>query len=285
MSIKIEVLTTGSVTIRPTAYTQPSTHSSLRRRLRFLTDRTWMSKPLPIHTFLITHPDGPILFDTGLSPSCTNPNYFPWWAPAIKMMSKLHIMPEEGIASQLKKRGVGGKDLKKVVLSHVHHDHCGGLEELGEVPVWMGKAHWEAFKNPILATLEGSAPSWPPKNFKPHFLEPTGPPIGPFQVSYPITSDGKVVAVDTPGHVKGHISVIVFTDDGLAYFLTGDATYDVESLEKGVTDGVTGEPEVALESLGRIRKFCAEREVVVLPSHDYETVRMLEERRTWKPKV
>jgi glyoxylase-like metal-dependent hydrolase (beta-lactamase superfamily II) len=236
-----------------------------------------MASDLPIYNFLISHPEGNILFDTGMSPSCHSPDYFPWWAPMIKMMSQLHIQPGEGIGDQLRGKGIESGSLKAVVLSHIHHDHSGGLSDVAGAPVYMSEEHWEAFKDPVKATFQGAAPNQWPKDFKPTFLEAKGGPIGPFEKSYPITSDGKVVAVDTPGHMLGHVSLIVFGDE-VTYFLTGDATYSLEVLDKEETDGANDNPLGAVETVRKIKKLARERSLVVLPSHDTQTRRYLEEK-------
>jgi hypothetical protein len=35
-----------------------------------------------------------------------------------------------------------------------------------------------------------------------------GPPVGPFPSSRPITKDGRVFLVPTPGHFPGHVAVV-----------------------------------------------------------------------------
>jgi glyoxylase-like metal-dependent hydrolase (beta-lactamase superfamily II) len=135
--------------------------------------------------------------------------------------------------------------------------------------VWVMEENWDAFKEPIKATFDGAAPNQWPKDFRPQFLKPTGGAIGPFERSYPLTADGKVVAVETPGHVPGHCSVIVFGDDA-TYFLTGDATYGQEYLDGELTDGVNTTPVQAVETLRKIKKLAKEMPLVVLPAHDGE---------------
>lgn len=281
--------------------TQPATRSILLRRLRVLTDTSW-GPYIPIHVFLISHPEGYILFDTGMSPKCNDFGYFPVWMPTFRLTAQMMIDGEEGLGEQLKSRGFlldgddqgdeaiegGGrgerKKLKAVVVSHLHHDHAGGLNDV--VPgarVYVTKEHWEAKDgNRLNALVNGAVPEHWPKNWTPNFLDPSGPPIGPFERSYPITSDGKVVAVDTPGHDPGHVSLIVYADEA-TYLLPGDATYSLESLDKEQTDGVNAEPLVAIESVKKMKEFCRKTPCVVLPSHDRETVTRAKEKEIYVP--
>jgi len=192
------------------------------------------------------------------------------------------MQPHEGIGAQLKENGVEVKDLKAVVLSHLHHDHSGGLEDLVGVPVYLSEEHWEVFKHPFHATMEGAVPSQWLKDFSPQFLQPTGLPIGPFEKSCPISGDGKVVAVQTPGHVPGHLSVIVYGEE-TTWFLTGDATYSQELLDREETDGVNDDPVRVVQSLRLIKELARQTPLVVLAAHDTDGIGRKEEREVYKP--
>lgn len=248
---------------------QPASRPVWLRRLRVLTDISW-SDPFPVNVFLISHPEGYILYDTGLSPHSNDPGFFPSWMPTFRLTSRIDVAPDTGIGTQLKARGIEPKDLKAVVISHLHYDHSGGLPDLVDAPTFVLKEDWDAFKEPFKATFDGAAPNQWPKNFRPLFLKESGGPIGPFETSYPITSDGKVVAVETPGHVPGHCSLIVFGDEA-TYFLAGDATYGQEYLDQELTDGVNTTPEQAVETLRKIKKLARQIPLVILPAHDKES--------------
>ncbi|KAK1493061.1 metallo-beta-lactamase superfamily protein [Colletotrichum cuscutae] len=124
--------------------------------------------------------------------------------------------------------------------------------------------------------MEGAVPNQWPASFKPSILQPTGGLNGPWNQSYPITEDGKVVAVDTPGHVPGHLSVIVRADD-VSYLLLGDATYDQDLLDQELTDGVNSNPALAVDSLRKIKEFSRSGNVVLLPAHDPQAAHRLTE--------
>ncbi len=194
--------------------------------------------------------------------------------PTFNLTSRIGVSPEDGIGYQLKSRGIEPKDLKAVVVSHLHYDHSGGLPDLIDAPIFLLKEDWETFKDPLRGTFDGGNPSQWPKDFQPQFLKATGGPIGPFEKSYPITSDGKVVVVETPGHVPGHCSIIVFgdgeDDESVNYFLTGDATYGQEYLDQELTDGVNTTPGIAVETLRKIKELARIIKLVILPAHDKE---------------
>ncbi len=92
------------------------------RRKKLLEKGSEMDTPfeMPVLFFLIVHPDGNVLFDTGQPPSAvdckTHGNYIP-------------VMTEtDDVAEQLKKVGLRTTDITHIVLSHLHSDHAGRLE-------------------------------------------------------------------------------------------------------------------------------------------------------------
>lgn len=93
-----------------------------------------------------------------------------------------------------------------------------------------------------------------------------------------------MVAVDTPGHVPGHVSVIVYADD-VTYLLLGDATYDQDLLDKELTDGVNNNPALAIDSLRKVKEFANSEKIVLLPAHDPQAAHRLAERTIYTPSM
>jgi glyoxylase-like metal-dependent hydrolase (beta-lactamase superfamily II) len=259
---------------------QPADRPVWLRKLRYMTDFSW-AEPIPVQSFLISHPEGNILFDTGMSPHTNDSGYFPWWLP-ISLTSRYEIKESEAIGAQLREKGIEPKDLKAVIVSHLHYDHSGGLPELVGAPTFLLENNLEYFQGTFHAALSGATPNNWHQDFSPSFLKESAGPFGPFERSYPITEDGKVVAVETPGHVPGHCSLIVYGDEA-TYFLTGDATYGLEYLDQELTDGVNDTPLLAVETLRKIKELARQIPLVILPSHDRESAERLRMNDVYKP--
>ena len=158
------------------------------------------------------------------------------------------------------------RDISGVILTHLHHDHTGGLDHFPHTPIIVPRACWDAysgFRGMMMGCLPQRWPIW----LKPRLIEINGPREGSFASSYPITQDKRIFLVPTPGHAIGHASVVVRTE-GRTYFLAGDATYTLDNLRQEKVDGVTYDPGVSLATLKAIKQFALLEPTVILPTHD-----------------
>lgn len=106
--------------------------------------------------------------------------------------------------------------------------------------------------------------------------EPGGAPIGPVPHALDYFGDGSLYIVDAPGHLPGHINVLVRTsaDGGWLYF-AGDSAH-CWSLVTGHSEiaGETGKgcmhanKEVAAETIRRVRELSEMPKVKVILAHD-----------------
>jgi hypothetical protein len=80
---------------------------------------------VPIYTFLIEHDEALILVDTGESARASASVWFPWWSPFFDLAIDIDVKPEEEIGPRLRSMGIEPvKDLRMVVMTHLHHDHA-----------------------------------------------------------------------------------------------------------------------------------------------------------------
>jgi N-acyl homoserine lactone hydrolase len=230
-----------------------------------LMDRDW-TDALPIYAWLIEHPEGLIVVDTGESARVNEPGYLPRWHPYFRLGVRASVQPEEEIGPRLTALGFPPEDVRWVVMTHLHGDHAGGLAHFPRSEIVVCRAEFENAKG-FAGKTRGFLPQhWPPW-FSPRLYDFDERPFGPFPRSLRLTEAGDVWLVATHGHTKGHVSVVV-EEGGHAVFFAGDASYSQALMVDGAIDGVTPDVRATRETLDRIREFTRQRPVVYLPSHD-----------------
>ena len=83
------------------------------------------------------------------------------------------------------------------------------------------------------------------------------------------------MAVATPGHTSGHLSVIAIDDGDRHVLIAGDATDSLEQLRARRSDTVAPKPQVHVETLDRILAHGREHPTVYLPAHDPDSAARL----------
>jgi N-acyl homoserine lactone hydrolase len=218
---------------------------------------------IPIYSWVIEHDEGIIVVDTGDIPSN---------GTSLLTQSKRDIKPNQMIEQQLAKLGIKIKDVSKVVLTHIHGDHANGVTPFANTPIWVSQQEHDAFrsmpkllKRLTLETPEGFNPQ--PFNFVPER-------VGPFESSFPLTKAGDVIAVPTPGHTRGHLSVIA-VENGISTFIGGDVTYNEAALIAQDFQGPSDAPDKQPQTLANVLQYTQDNPTVYLPSHDPESGKRL----------
>ncbi len=168
--------------------------------------------------------------------------------------------------------GISPRDVRLVVLTHLHTDHAGGLAHLTGSKFLVSGPELKRASG-IGGQLQGYLPHRWPKWWQPEFIRFENRPFGPFAQSMPITRSGDVVIVPTPGHTPDHVSVIVSGDP--SFFLAGDTSYTERLLVEGKVDGVSPDVNVSRATMNRIVALAAQRPLVYLPSHDPDAAERL----------
>jgi N-acyl homoserine lactone hydrolase len=279
-AVRIHALQTGSVSIKELQ--RDGAGRGRRNLLRVFAARSW-TEPLPILAWLIEHPEGLIVVDTGETARVSSPGYFPRWHPYYRTALREWVAPEDEIGPQLQRLGFAPADVRWVVLSHFHTDHAGGLSHFPDSEIVCSRADFE-YSRGWLGSARGFLPQHWPDWFSPTLVDPAPRPLGPFPKSVGLTAAGDVHLVPTPGHTPGHLSVAVETGDTVI-FLAADASYTQQLMLDGVADGVSPDPVAARATLTRIQQLVRERPTVYLPSHDPAAVRRLALREVVGAKV
>jgi len=149
----------------------------------------------PVHGFVVTHPGGALLVDTGVG----------GWDD---LLADWRVV-NRSVADALADIDMTPADIDLVINTHLHFDHCGQNAVFSRASCYVQRAEverakvesrelfdWFGFMNASFELLDGDAE---------------------------IVPEVRVIA--TPGHTSGHQSVLVSVAGGAHEVLIGDAAY------------------------------------------------------------
>ncbi|MET0182340.1 MAG: N-acyl homoserine lactonase family protein, partial [Caulobacterales bacterium] len=148
----------------------------------------------PVSAFLIEHPKGKCLFDTGLGVRFRRER----GGPAIHDFDLEH---DHDIATRLSAIGIDPLSIRFIINSHLHLDHAGGNSFLPNASIIVQEPEWEF-------ALNSGERAYRRKEFD------TGQPVIRVRGEHDLYGDGSVVLFPTPGHTPGHQSARIRTSHG-----------------------------------------------------------------------
>jgi glyoxylase-like metal-dependent hydrolase (beta-lactamase superfamily II) len=237
-----------------------------------LTSRSWVKAP--ITAYAIEHRDGLVLFDTGVAPALVyDPDYInsPIGRFILKKVFRFHIGPEDALDKRLEAIDLAAADVRKVVISHLHFDHIGGISHVPQAELLVSRDEWRQLAAPhperdwvLREHIELPGTNWQPIEFVPT----DDPLLAPFGACYDCMGDGSMVLLPTPGHSPGSMSMLVRSQGLPPLLFVGDLTYELEPLYNDQAPGI-GDAEKLKTSFAKVRGLQkALPDLVVLPSHD-----------------
>lgn len=175
---------------------------------------------LPIPSYLIVHPKGTTVFDTGLHRELQkNSNRL---GPLSKIF-EVYFRPGEELGARLRAHGVDPARVDYMLNSHLHFDHVGGNADLPNAKLVVQRLEWEAAGNPELIRKNG----YNRADFD------LGHKLQLVDGEHDLFGDGSVTCIPTYGHTAGHQSLRVRLDSG-EVVLTADSCYMRKALEEMV---------------------------------------------------
>jgi N-acyl homoserine lactone hydrolase len=272
--LKLYPIQTGTVAIKKNQLVGEGTGAL--RLLNVLFGSEWTT-PLPIIAWLIDHPEGMIVVDTGETSRTSEPDYFPRWHPYYRRAVRMSVAADDEIGPRLTKLGLSPADIRIVVLTHLHTDHAGGLHHFPKSDIYVHPSELAAAKS-FSGKINGYLPHHWPKWFAPKPIAFQAGSVGPFDSVQYLTRAKDVMIIPTPGHTAAHVSVIV-KNEGVSYFLAGDTTYTEATLRQRQVDGVSPNQKLALQTIDRILEYGRREPTVYLPTHDPGSIQRIEHRQ------
>src|SRR5271169_3821480 len=195
---------------------------------------------VPIPVFLIEHPKGRALFDTGLHPDC---QHDPVGRLGERMTNlfKVGFRPGEEVSARLEAIDRDPARIDLIINSHFHFDHVGGNALIPNATMVVQRCEWDARTDPDIAVPHG----FDPRDFD------IGHKLRLVDGEYDVFGDGSVVCLPTHGHTPGHQSLRLRLDRG-EVVLAGDACYFCQTLRERRLPRYVFDREAMLASLDRL---------------------------------
>jgi glyoxylase-like metal-dependent hydrolase (beta-lactamase superfamily II) len=214
---------------------------------------------VPVGCYLVVHPKGTLLLDTGVHPDAlTDPVGRLGEARAQRF--RIKSAPTDNVLSQLALLGIAPDALTYVANSHLHFDHCGGNALLPRAAFLVQKAELEAAR----ATV-GAAPG----RYSPSAIDFDLPlDYRPIDGEHDVFGDGTVVLIPTYGHTPGHQSLVVRDGKRAELVLTEDACYTQATMDRDVLPTVVWDEKEMSRSLARLRDRRDRQGATVVYGHD-----------------
>lgn len=226
---------------------------------------------VPVAFFLIKHPKGNVLFDTGNNDKIINdPTY---WGPLAASLNPGRS-PDIAIDAQLDKIGVKPSDINYVILGHMHLDHAGNVGKFPNATV-------------VYQRDEIVNAFWPKPGYGCCYI--TGDfamlrnDVGQNEVSrrkvielngdLDLFGDGSIYVHRAVSHTPGSEMVVVRLPKTGPVVLTSDVCYLMENLQGDILPSVTlaYDPAGMLDAYSWIKHLMTAEGADVIFAHDAET--------------
>jgi len=195
----------------------------------------------PVYGYVIEHPDGAIVFDTGVG-------------IGNDVIDEMYTPKVAHLDAELDKRGIGLGAVVAVVNSHLHFDHCGQnpLFYGTEIPVFVQQAELDNVNSDRYYTDS----TW------------ALPPTAQRRVlaGDQMIAEG-VTVMSTPGHTTGHQSVLVEAGRDRIVIAGQAVWHSVELVNEVATAGNVGSAELRSAAVDSIRRIKSLRPKTIHFSH------------------
>lgn len=219
---------------------------------------------LPVSVYLIEHPKGLVLIDTG------------WHTDNRKHqiknllfqypVNKAELPEGEAVHEQLIKLGYKSSDIDYILMSHMHCDHADGLRLVKDAKkILLSEQEHESITRDKLHYLSHE---W--KGIKLETFKFSESEIGPKKKSFDLFGDGTIIMVWVPGHSKGLASTIIRNKNSDRYvLLASDVGYAAKSWQEDILPGVLIDKNDAQQSLNWIKMMANNSNCIeAIANHD-----------------
>ncbi len=203
--------------------------------------QSWAEQKLPVLCIALEDAQGHItLIDTGYTTRFLQiTKYFP--EKLYALATAVDIQENQSALRQLQGLGFSAKDVKKIVATHFHADHTGGLLDFPDATFFCSERAWLHTKarSGLNAVRKGILKAQIPADFAKRALLLKNqdfsiklPNLYPFEKWADIFADGSAFAVMLEGHAAGQIGIFIPLLNQKPVFVVSDACWLSISFQK-----------------------------------------------------
>jgi glyoxylase-like metal-dependent hydrolase (beta-lactamase superfamily II) len=211
---------------------------------------------LTVRCYLIKHPRGTLLWNTGLNDQISkNPDGEDVAGGAIHVWVKKHLV------DQLRQIGIETKDITYLSLSHLHQDHAGNANLFTAPTLILQEEEYDA----------GFGPDPLKYRFNPLFYgKLKDSQVIKLKGDFDVFGDGTVIILRAPGHTPGHQCLFVKLNRTGPLLLSGDLWHWAAQREHKRVPSFNFDRDMTLASMEVIERFIAAQGAQVWIEHDFE---------------
>jgi N-acyl homoserine lactone hydrolase len=215
---------------------------------------------IPAPIFLIEHrAHGLVIFDTGLAAEAAGDPAAVYGT--IGQEIPMHFPAEYRLDRQLDALGFSITDIRRVVLSHLHFDHTGGLQYFAGAEGYIGEGEVRYARSPdahvagFFRDEDLAAAAKIPWNEVPQGYD------------HDLFGDGSITLLSLPGHTPGTLGLQVRINDR-TLVLTGDTAHIQENIDTAIGIPFDADTVGAIRSLKRLALMRMRPDTTVWVNHD-----------------
>lgn len=235
-SLKVYVLKVGDILVKDISIFSPGATPG-------------QTKQLTNTAFLIRHPKGDLMWDTGLPDEMSfmeGGNDTPFFTMEMPIM----------LRTQLDSIGVSADEIEFLALSHYHGDNIGNANLFTSSTLLLQQEEYDSLFNRRVTTPQTDS------LMSNRFVKLTG--------DYDVFGDSTVVIKRAPGHTLGHQVLYLDLPEAGPVVISGDLYHFDENRQQNIVPSFNINQEMTLKSREKIEAFIEKRNATLWIQHDAE---------------
>lgn len=212
-------------------------------------------KVLTDSCYLVVHPKGTLMWDTGFSDEMAS-------LPDGKQVSPVfHVRLKKPLAAQLKEVGVAPESVIYLGLSHMHFDHIGNVGLFPKSTLLMQKEEYEAAFGPDAAKFGNDSKTYPTL---------AANPATQLSGDHDVFGDGSVVIKRALGHTPGHQVLFLKLKKTGNVLVSGDMAHFTSNWEHRRVPSFNFDKDRSVTTMNEMADFMKKNKAKLWIQHDLE---------------